>query len=387
MKKQLLLSISFGLFISAQAQITLNQNNVPHSSSYNNARNEVIANISLPAHGENQEYAYEFLISTFHDTIRFREAIREGFEDFTRFSFGYSTISDIQVYSEYYTHKTASGVQVTGSYKLPEVFPIGQLTGGPQDTLTFPGNASIFEEPGYNIKFPTTYGDSWTSEYYYTTNFNLTVAAFGLNNTPGYQKQKIVKTDSVVGAGTLTIPTSVGVSIPYEVLLIKESRVATDSVFLGGQPAPQTLLDAFGIVQGGSSALNRYKFYAENFERPILEIFMSEDWATTEFAYYISNDIETVGIRNLSNISNVNVFPNPIEAGTSLFFTQTQNFSNPVLQVYDMLGREVFNQRINNNSSVIEWNVPANLENGVYIYNLVEDQKPSNKISGRFIVK
>jgi len=386
MKKHLFIFASMCFAFSVSAQITLTQNDVSHSSSYSFIRHFNTSGITIPTHGTNITYDYSSLGGSTVDTIPYMPATRTSFTGFTRFSYGAAFLSSIPLYSEYYTHMDANGLASVGSYKLEQSVGIGIATGNNSDTLSFPGNATIFTSPAYDIKFPATYESEWTSDYFYHTDFLLTVSAFSLNNTPGFQKQYLNQTDSIVGWGSIILTTDNGASIPYDVLLIKQSRLITDSIYLGGSPAPQTLLDAFGITQGQQWNQNTYTFVAAGFEMPLLTINMSDNWSTAVSSFYSRENLQPVSLEADLDMPSVNVFPIPVQAASVLNFSGVQAFETSDLTIYDAMGKQICKHRVNSNSAGdIQWNVPADMKQGSYFYTLT-DLKNETIVSGKWAI-
>jgi hypothetical protein len=350
-------------------QITLDQNNVPHSASYSDVRAMNSTGVTKPMHGANQLYDYSSLGKNSIDTIPYIPATRAGFTNSTRFNYGSSGLATFQLFSEYYTHKTNDGIFGTGSFKLPESFGIGSITSNATDSLIFPGSSSLFAQNAYDIKFPATYGSTWSANYMYTTEFALTVDAFGLNNTPGEQRQRITQVDTVVGWGQLKLPTGGGVSILYDVLLVKESLTTIDSVFLGGSPAPPQLLSGFGISQGQIGFVNQYNFYAANFERPLLIIEMSDTWQLAERSFHAATGLATIGLDEHALVNNALVYPIPARVGATLLFSVNAEVQNATLSVYDAAGKLVAREIISEFAQgELRWQVQSDMPKGMYAY-------------------
>ncbi|MDP4827334.1 MAG: hypothetical protein NWR73_06595, partial [Flavobacteriales bacterium] len=320
MKKAFTFLLLTSIFHFASAQLVLTANNNPHTAPYEDIREIVEINIPAPQEGSNIVYDYSSLVAVDQDMIPYIPATREGFTDYDRFSYGFSSLGPVPLYSEYYTLKTAAGIQRTGSYKLPQNLSLELFTGSNLDSLIFPGNSEIFEDPVFDIQYPAAYASSWASDYTFTTNFNITVAAFGLNQVPGYQFQTVEFTMDVVGSGTLILPTLEGPSEPFDVLVFKDSRVMTDTIYLGGALAPAPLLDAFGLTQGQEYAQNRYFFYTENQERPLMVLNMSDDWLTVERCFFASEGI-TNSVATVENATFAKPFPNPVRQNEAVVFT------------------------------------------------------------------
>ena len=387
MKRSFTILACLAFVFAVNAQITLTEMNTPHSSSYEDVRRIDMIGVAIPVHGANVMYNYELLPGVERDTIPYIPATRPDFTSFTRFSYGSAPLGGIPLFSEYYTQVTSGGIARMGSFKLPQKVGLELLTGNTQDTLAFPGNNTLFVEPAYEVKFPTTYGDNWVSNFVFQTDFVLSVAAFGLSNVPGAQTQYVEKRDSVVGWGTLVLPSGNGGSIPYDVLLIKQQRIVVDSVFLGGAPAPPVLLGAFGLTQGGQSQLNRYFFYAEGFEKPLMAINMSEDWQTVERSFYAVNDILISGIKSPTLIPQVDVFPNPTTASSLVHFGLEDEMNKPLLMVYNVLGEQIHREVLEGGQGRrLQWKTPVDMQNGAYFFTLT-DQENNAVYSGRLIIQ
>lgn len=371
MKKSITSVLALAIVSAASAQLTLTSANTPHSPSYEDDRN-IFTNAGAPEHGESMEYDYSNIITSSSDVIPYMPAERSGFEGFTRFSYGSTLLGGIPLFSEYYTHKDATGIYRTGSYKLPQDVGLGTITGNDSDTLNFPGNNSIFENPAFDILYPASYGSTWESEFLFEVHFNLTVAAFGLNNVPGYRLQYCQQTDSVVGSGTLKLPGGSLGSFEYPVLLVKRSLNYIDSTFLGGAPAPEALLSAFGLTQGQASVSNTYYFYSPDFERPLLYFLMSSDWENVEFSYYSPKGIEHLSTNSL-NATNSNIYPNPVQSGSVLNVTLNSVYEPAKIRIISLNGTEILNETIaTTHSESFSIQIPSSASNGIYICQILD---------------
>lgn len=383
MKKALTFLFLTSLFHFANAQLVLTASNNPHTAPYGDIREIVQMNIPAPQEGSNIVYDYSSLVAVDQDLIPYNLATREGFTDYDRFSYGSSNLGPVPLFSEYYTKKTAAGIQRTGSYKLPQNLGLELFTGSNLDSLKFPGNSVIFEEPAFDIQYPATYGSSWASDYIFTTNFNISVAAFGLNQVPGYQVQNVEFTMEVAGSGTLILPTLDGPSEPFDVLVFKETRQSTDTVYLGGALAPAALLDAFGLAQGQMNIQNRYYFYTENQERPLMVLYMSEDWVTVTQCFFASDDI-TNSVVTVENTDLAKPYPNPVRQNEAVIFN-VPNHGNCVLSVYDQLGQLVATESQQSSSgNTLTWNTSSKTPVGMYIYSI--ENVDGTSFQGKIIV-
>ena len=141
-------------------------------------------------------------------------------------------------------------------------------------------------------------------------------------------------------------------------------------------PAPAALLQAFGLSQGQVQKINRYYFYAENQERPLMEIYMSSDWTSVEKSYHKQGLI-------VSSTKNINskdyvlfVYPNPISSNEILTVEFDTDVSKPILDIYNQNGQlinTIYSSAINTKSIQIDMN--NNYNSGLYYYVLKNENK------------
>lgn len=378
-----ILILMMGIFCS-NAQITLDDTNVPHSVNYTRDLDFILTAIPLPPEGPNQVYDYSGVslpTSTF--TRVYEPATRPEFSSATRFSLGQSSLGIVNLTSEFYTQKTANGIYELGSYVIPSITNLGSLTGNPSDFLEFVGNSSVFSSPSAELSFPHTFNTTSTSNYQYNTEFELTLAAFGLAATPGENIQTTVKTIETVGYGQLILPMPGGQSIPYDVLMVKRQRVATNNIFLGGAPAPQALLDAFGITQGQVETISEYLFYTENYETPILTVIMNEDFTVVDQMSYDMDILQldtNMSVDDNEFSSNFKIYPNP--ASQHVLISQELNLTSDMqIVIYDVFGKvvkEIKSDTNNNFNSELKIDV-NDLSNGTYFLKINADENSTTK--------
>ncbi len=147
--------------------------------------------------------------------------------------------------------------------KVPvQSYPLTSFTGKATDHLDIPEQHYILDEPKKIIEFPMQEGSNWSSESRRTTNFTLTVAAYGLKDVPAQHVWTVYREEHIVGHGKIRLYNPDGPSRYYEVLKSEITEYAIDSFYLGGKPAPAALLKAFGATQGQKITIdNRVNFY------------------------------------------------------------------------------------------------------------------------------
>jgi len=255
------------------------------------------------------------------------------------------------------------------------IFPLGAVTGGVNDSIRFVGGPSAFDGRQDILQFPMTYLDEWEQTNSISINFELSVAAFGLNKVPGFRKQINTQQRKVVGYGKVIIPDRDGSpSEPVDVLMIKSVFSSVDSFFLGGAPAPPPLTAAFGLVQGATTVDSFYVFYRKDFGEPILNINLPSSSGGLS-AFYTPGGLDVVSSVRSPVLMDVKHFPNPVAAGGVLTIQTEAAISAGWISFSDITGRIIhqinFEQTLNNQMKI---NVPTQIPSGLYFYQIHNKQ-------------
>ena len=284
--KQLLLTtlcvLTFSL--SMTAQITINRADFGISSTVRDSavvKNLTKTGATLPTFGNNQNWDYSALKDSLADlgTRYYAPPASFGtvptvFSD-ANVAANYNTTFQAFSYpSRAYLKSDATGFNQLGYATNGRAFSITPISGGATDSLIFTAAITRYTNPNIFYKFPITANSVWKSNFKDTSNFLLTIAAFGLNRTPGARVSAYTQTDTIMGWGTLKMrnPTG-GASLSYAVLLDRNIVTTVDSFYLAGGPAPAALLGAFGLTQGSSSGTPAtYAFLGIGFKQPFMVI-------------------------------------------------------------------------------------------------------------------
>ncbi|MGB0931369.1 MAG: T9SS type A sorting domain-containing protein [Chitinophagales bacterium] len=258
------------------AQVTLKKSNFPVQAGTDVYYSKTNTSIATPSEGSNQLWDYSEIPLGTQLSVQDEDASNDpGFPNASIRFLGNLNFQGFEIPNYSYLSIDETGYKNVGNKVIDTSFPIGSITGGANDVLRFPPIARPYEG-GTNdlIRFPANYKDQWSDTYIAYTDFELTVGAFGLNQTPGVDKQYLSYTREVVGYGELIIPLEDGTpSDPVEVLLLKVTSSRIDSFFVGGFPAPPALLGAFGTTQGAVTDFGvSYSFYAPDFPDRVLFI-------------------------------------------------------------------------------------------------------------------
>lgn len=259
--------------------------------------------------------------------------------------------------------------------------PLQIFTGGASDTLTALGVLLQHPERKFTIRFPLNYGDSWSYDIPENYEFIVTALAFGLQNAPAGQTIRDSARYSVAGYGTLILPNPNGMgSVSLEALMVKRERELTNSYTLGGMPAPQPLLDLFGLEQDEVIQSTHYFFFAKGLPRSAANIRLNSQGEITSFT--IADDIaELVSSTSTAAApAPVRVFPNPAGAGATLSIQIPARLENGAFTLWDAFGRQVDSRRMDGlQDQMIRYALPANLQAGVYVYRITDE---NGKIEG-----
>lgn len=360
------------LALPLMAQVTINQSNFPRTAGYIESGFQAeITGVSLPTEGNGQTWDYSALSSIGPFGSTWIDA--SGDPDFPT-ALNYEnqeyTFAGYDRTGREYESVDADGWYIEGRFLNDTSHSITAVTGGPNDVLSFPEQVQDFEGRVNYLDFPVSYGASWTQQHVEITSFNLTVAAFALNNTPGTQKRIHTQTRTVVGEGTLVIPDENGnPSGPLDVLLIKvENRSDLDSVFLGGQPAPAPLLTAFGVDQGELIEYNDfYVFYTPNFATPVLNINLTANGDISSVYYKPSAAELATSISDELPVNMFAMYPNPVRSGDVINIEMLEKATSAAsVELMDLTGRVVYSSSVSANNDIARLALPTDMTSGLY---------------------
>ncbi|WP_421753328.1 T9SS type A sorting domain-containing protein [Croceimicrobium sp.] len=284
----------------------------------------MVSSVSTANPGSNQTWDYSNLIPTTIDSLVYFDAKDSinGYPDV--YNYRYQELESpsggaIDGYEFY--NLNASGFYVAAFYVDAYSENLAVFTGGANDALVIPQQRQIFQDSLHIVRFPVNAQSSWSDANNRIVNFNLTVSGFGLNQAPGYFKNTDQQTRTVVGEGQIIIPDEMGnVLAPVDVYMIDVLLTSTDSIFLGGLPAPPALMNAFGLTQGASSTQHFVVFYAKNGSGyPIVSYNLDGLNNIVGFFYrpYVARNALGIGLEeNLT--AKIQVYPNPIQSGETL---------------------------------------------------------------------
>lgn len=379
--KQKVLQFAFLLFIVAfhfqsQGQVKITQADFPRAKEFiDSVRYIQQVGISNPEEGPDLVWDYSALLPGELRTFEHFDATNDpNFQNVLNYRNSALNFQGFIIENINYEAIDSSGFYDYGRSIKGVTYSIRQITGGQNDSLHFVGRNEKFEGRIDDLRFPLSYQDMWSNTRIEYFNFELTVAGFGLNKTPGTRKSIINESREVVGYGGLIIPKSDGTpSALMDVLLVKVNRTRVDSFFLGGAPAPPQLMAAFGLTQGAVANSQYYNFYKPGFAGRVLDI--GQVNSTTAQAFYRPQAADGLStVHNLNHLANFNHFPNPVSAGQSVTLSSDINIELGTVSIMDMTGRTLYQTSFDSSfSKDIQLDIPYAISSGMYLYH-VNDQ-------------
>lgn len=378
------------LIVQTNAQVTIDQGNFPRPVGFTDTLVEcAVVVVPVPSEGANKTWDYSFLATSFVGTTVFTDATAS-----TAFPGALNSFQDdmsfqgMNIPSITYRGLDSIGWYALGRRTTDISYSLLGVTGSSNDTLRFVGGDFPHTGRINWLEFPTTYPNQWTNTQVEDVHFELTVSSFGLNKTPGVRRNRTTNDRTVVGYGTLKIPRDdASTTIPMDVLMVKVVSTRQDSFFLGGAPAPPALIQAFGVVQGGTTTNTYYLFYKPGFGKPILNLALSSTTGVVNGASYRRRaDAGSVNT-NYVALMPVQAFPNPISAGGMLNIQaeNTSDFEN--IQFIDLNGRMVSSKQIlSNSNNQIQTQIPSSLSHGMYFYT-IQNKEGATVGNGKLLVK
>ena len=224
-------------------------------------------------------------------------------------------VSDHFIPEDDFYDEDAKGLFYAGSFVSAKLISTSSFFNDPGDNIIIPNQN---DSARVNIiNFPDSMGKSYHQKAVKTFQFLWTVKSANLDTAPALKKTYIIKSDTVVGVGTIRIPTPLTKSIAYPVILINQKTITIDSYFVNGKVPNKYFLLAFGIIQGKKTVQCSDYFYKTGRQSPLMVIDFGFDTSfSTPFSIKYSTDSITPeppsGIENYS-ISNTdfNIYPNP----------------------------------------------------------------------------
>lgn len=345
MKKLFTLTALTAATLTAQAQITINQSDYTGYTPTTDTFIDVSGvNVQPAANGSWDLSAVAFQGSPY--TVAktpYTNPAMPGVSFYTTGGYSFGTYN--------YTAAFGYGIFPTGFHRVGEAitrqaYALANLTFNPADSVIFPAQVVMYSSPRRFLAFPMTMGTNWVSDYTFSTNFELSVAAYMLNHAPCARKSHLVQTDSVKGWGKMRIKNLNGNASGWmDVLAVKTAITVSDSFFLNGVAAPAQMLGAFGMSQGQTSSGYRIAYYrAGETESVLLETYKSAAYDTVSAASVHQSRLApgSTAVGNVVLEEEYSIYPNPA-AGGAIHIAAAEATGNHIwaYQLTDIAGRKV----------------------------------------------
>lgn len=389
MKRHLLLSIILLATSMCNAQFTLED--FPREASFTD--NYILSSTIFDLPMEGSGLTWDFSSAETEELIS-REYIDATDDAFFENAFSYRqrdlSFQGLLIESSEYEALDEEGFSAIGRTITEVTYPVDGITGGTNDIVTFVGGNYLYEGENQYLDLPASYEDSWEFTFEEVIDFELSVASFGLDAAPGQQVRYKTITREVVGEGFFIIRDDQGQpSDPISGLLIRVNESRKDSAFLGGAPAPDALMEAFGLIQGDTFTTEFFVAYAYGLGTPLLSMNVDGNDAVN-LAYRPQAAMLGDPSNSVKEFTapSIIAYPNPVAKGQSIQLQTKSNELVASVQLFNMMGEKVHESAFNSGAIASGLNVaiPGHLPSGVYFASLLND---SGQQIGRskFVVK
>lgn len=375
-KKLLFFALSLGAFCIT-AQPVIDSAGYFRAPAYVDSIIEVdLSSVTTAAVGVNQTWDYSNIVlngTTFGNIYDAKDSV-VGYPKVYQFyqSDLFSPLGNA-IESYEFTSFNNTGYYASAYFTVGIVDSIYPLTNDKEDLIVIPQQRIDLDGDSKFLEFPATYQSQWNSKSSRKTQFQLTYTSQGLNQTPGYFDKIELFEREVEGYGTVILPDANGNPLPpLQALLIKSKTTLIDSIYLGGMPAPTSLVSAFGYTQGSTIITEQYFIYAVGIGYPVVVYGINAQGGLRYFDYrlYAAKQAASLNL-NTMTLNNSSVYPNPISAGQSVFVEMEQVVQVNTVTIYDLSGKLLENMRINKNTNKLEVKMPASLQSGLYSMQLI----------------
>ncbi len=402
MKKILLLTLCIASFVlSLKGQITINRADYAVSGTgLDSAAWKFLTKTGavLPTFGNNQTWDYSALKDSMPAIYKYYRTPAASFGAipavFSDAIYAYNLTASFPPFTvpvRVFEKLDATGHGQLGYITLGSKFSVAAVSGGATDSIYFPVASLRFSTPSLYYKFPLTANSVWKANNKDTTPLQLSVAALGLNKTPGMRASQFNSLDTIVGWGNLKLKNpSGGTALNYAVLLKRATQTRVDSFFLGGAPAPAVITSAFGLTQGNLTVYPAiYTFLGVGFNEPFL--YFSTTTAGEIFAVTRAV-LPTLGLVTGSHETPdyavaTTVYPNPTTEGVNFEFQKT-SMPDWNIMIYNAAGQIVSINRVSTPQGLVNQRIALAppLPSGTYFYNLL-DETSLIRANGKFVLQ
>jgi len=225
---------------------------------------------------------------------------------------------ELVYHTQYYTSILGSGPTMGiiqyGENLPPQKYSISNFTGGSQDSISIsPQNIHYSQGARTVIAFPATYHSTWTSSYDRSMNFTFSDSAVSLSNVPCVRKTFTTEIDSVVGWGKMRVKNLAAQLSGYmNVLQVKSWIISSDTIFINGNPAPDSVLAIFNLKQATPDTTERMYFYRVGEVSPLLDVEYYDGFTQIFYGTVHVQRLSTVDVPKVTKADDILVYPNPV---------------------------------------------------------------------------
>jgi hypothetical protein len=362
-----LLSCLALLQYNAKAQITLTQSNFGKLSTYNVRTTNAINTIEYA--GSNLYFRYDTIATSPAGQVSYNIPTDPFFTSMCDAYYPAQMVLGGFYYDIDYYFSTTAASYSQNAIRVPQQgYNITAATGGATDSLKFPEQKYILPVGREILKFPATAGYKNINDSRRAVNFNISVAAYGLNNAPAQHVAHVLRNDTITGWGKMRVYTPNGGSKPYDILIMLSQQQQVDSFYLAGAPAPTALLTAFGQTQGQiTNVNNRIYYFRENRAAPLMLVFLNNDLSA-----FTGIDIDADSLAlptSIDDLSKENyttiVYPNPANTSINIDVINT-TITEATYTIIDFAGKVVAKANANKNGNRGYTISTDNIPNGNY---------------------
>ena len=283
--------------------------------------------------------------------------------------------SNCQIPANYVFDEDTLSIYQAGEYISGQNFSLYNYFSNTKDSLYVPKQSDYCR---LNIlNFPTKAKSVHKKNSVRSLTFSITVTSEGYKKAPGVKNTYFSVKDTVMGWGSLRVPSTDKNSIPYDVLLIKRKTITIDSVFINKKVPMPIYLTALGIIQGKKTTTYEQFFYRAGFVNPIMAINYGNDSTCTNptTIFYITDSIKS-GVRLDANSieENLSIYPNPSNGRFSCKIAKSSLLPWKLIMT-NTLGQTIKIETINGTGELSQ---ELDLENlhcieGIYYLNIVDE--------------
>jgi len=379
-----------GFFCPVQAQksIVLTSANTQLIAGIAHYNSATLSKFTAPKADTNHAWNYSNLVFSSNADINY---LSNPFINFTSTNVAVATTgefeqltSDCMIPSNYVYDEDTVSIYQAGTFIPGQNFSLYNYFTNQNDSLYVPKQADYCRTN--IITFPTIAKSVHKRNSVRKLNFTITVTSEGYKKAQGTKYTYFAVKDTVMGWGSLRLPSSDKASISYNVLLLKRKTITIDSIYINKKVPNPIYLTALGINQGFKTTTYEQFFYRAGYANPMMAISYGTDstYTTPVNILYTTDSIKSGLTLTENNFEDLNIYPNPTNGIINCRFTKSSPYPWKLL-VINSLGQQINTKTISGEGD-LEIQSENNLnENGIYFINVI-DENGQKIISKKIVV-